>query len=495
MAPTSTLFVIGVKGQKFDSRKEILEKKRGVLEGERDQLEKKKKEKDAEFRKIEDDIILKNGEIQRIDDEINKLDDDCEEEVDKHIGPLIKSDDIFTEIHLGGNSYSPDTCRKLGLVLRKQKNLKTIKLDDIFTGRLLHEIPTALYSLLRPLLEVNTLQSIDLSDNAFGVNTKDPIVEFLRAHLPLRHLILNNNGLGPEAGRYIANALTELSESKLKARSNPEIKYEIPPLETIICGRNRLEAGSMNAWAHAIKAHGKGLRTVRMKQNGIYSKGIVTLLSIGICHAPDLEVFDLEDNTYGKEGSSALAEVVLGLPSLRELGVDDCALTGKGWLRVAKALSAGENKKLEILKLKGNEINGRGVGALLHVARKSLPSLKKVLLNANAFDEDNDHIVKLVELLKRRRELLGKLDEDDEAWGLDELDELEGEEEEEEGEEDEEEEEEEWEWEREAESDAMVEAKADKILKEADEAENQPVVTDVDKAVDKLGEKLKSTTI
>ncbi|EGE78372.1 hypothetical protein RJZ56_001310 [Blastomyces dermatitidis] len=490
MAPPSTIFVIGVKGQKFDSQKELLEKKKGILEGQRAQLQ-AKKDKDAELKNLED-------EIKQIDAELQKVDGDGLEELEQYIDPLVKTDDVFTEIYLGGNSYSPDACRKLGLLLRKQKKLQTIRLDDIFTGRLLNEIPTALYSILRPLLDVHTLQTIDLSDNAFGVNTKEPLVEFLRAHLPLRHLILNNNGLGPEAGTFIANALTELSEGKLKARSNPEIKYEVPALETIICGRNRLEAGSMEAWGRAIKANGKGLRTIRMKQNGIYSKGVVKLLNTGICHAPELEVFDLEDNTYGKDGSVALAAVLAGLPSLRELGVDDCALTAKGWLRVAKALSAGGNKRIEVLKLKGNEINGKGVRALIHVAKTSLPALKKVLLNANAFDEDNENIERLVELLRRRKELFGKDDEDD-AWGLDELDELEGEEEEEEEEEEkEEEEEEEWEWESvadEAEAEIDIRAKADHILKDADLAENEPVAQDVDKAVDELGEKLKSTTI
>ncbi|EDN04041.1 ran GTPase activating protein [Histoplasma capsulatum] len=464
MTPPHTLFVIGVKGQRFDSKREILEKEKEILEGNRRQLQ-AKQDKETKLKKIED-------EIRKIDAELKKVDDDRLEDLEKYIEPLINTDDVFTEVHLGGNSYSPDACRKLGLLLRKQKKLETIRLDDLFTGRLLSEIPTALYSLLRPLLDVHTLQTVDLSDNAFGVNTKDPLVEFLRAHLPLRHLILNNNGLGPEA-----------------ARSNPEIKYEIPALETIVCGRNRLEAGSMEAWARAIKANGKGLRTIRMKQNGIYSKGVVKLLNTGICHAPELEVFDLEDNTYGKEGSVALAAVLSGLPSLRELGVDDCALTAKGWLRVAKVLSAGGNTKLEILKLKGNEINGKGVGALVHVAKTSLPAIKKVFLNANAFDEDNENIMRLQELLKRRKARFGKNDEED-AWGLDELDELEGEEEEEE------EEEEEWEWESVAtDTEIDIQAKAEHIPTEADVAENQSVVQNVDKTVDELGEKLKSTTI
>jgi Ran GTPase-activating protein 1 len=93
---------------------------------------------------------------------------------------------------------------------------------------------------------------INLNDNAFGLNTQAPLVAFLSSHVPLQHLILNNNGLGPHAGILIADALTALHAKKVEARKAGE---EVPDLETVICGRNRLENGSMTAWAKAYSLH------------------------------------------------------------------------------------------------------------------------------------------------------------------------------------------------------------------------------------------------
>jgi Ran GTPase-activating protein 1 len=66
---------------------------------------------------------------------------------------------------------------------------------DIFTGRLLSEIPDALTHLLTSLLALPELHTVNLSDNAFGLNTVAPLQPFLSQHVPLQHLILNNNGL------------------------------------------------------------------------------------------------------------------------------------------------------------------------------------------------------------------------------------------------------------------------------------------------------------
>jgi Ran GTPase-activating protein 1 len=133
--------------------------------------------------------------------------------------------------------------------------------------------------------------------------------------------------------------------------------------------------------------------------------------------------------------------------------------------------------------LQYNEINSEGVKAIFHAAKFGLPALKKVELNGNKFDVDHQHVVDLRELLEQRREALGK--EGDDEWGLDELDELDEEsEEEEESEEGEE-----------SEAESEVEAKAEKNLKEADEAENEIVAEELDETVDELGEKLRTTSI
>ncbi|EFR02193.1 hypothetical protein MGYG_05196, partial [Nannizzia gypsea CBS 118893] len=356
---------------------------------------------------------------------------DSAADLEPFIKPLVETNDIITEIRLGGNTFGVPASERLANVLRTQKKLHTANLADIFTSRLLDEIPQALSFLLRALREVETLQTIDLSDNAFGLNTQAPLVEFLKAHTPLRHLILNNNGLGPKAGNLIADALRELHVKKEAARAaNP--KVEVPYLETIVCGRNRLESGSMAAWAKMVKDHGKGLRSIRMTQNGIRQDGIVLLLGDGLQHAPELEVLDLQDNTFTITGSRVLARVVPGWPNIREISLSDCLLKGKGALCFATALAKGENKKVEILRLAYNEITAAGLKEFVQAAKTSLPALKRVELNGNQLNEEDSNLEALRNLLEERKEKLGKEDDEESAWGLDELDELESEEEDEE---------------------------------------------------------------
>ncbi|KAL1859200.1 Ran GAP Rna1 [Paecilomyces lecythidis] len=402
---------------------------------------------------------------------------DTAEDIEAHIKPLLESND-FTEVRLGGNTFGAPACERLAPALSAQKNLEVADLADIFTSRLLSEIPPALTSLLNALLEIKTLHTVNLSDNAFGLNTQAPLVDFLSRHVPLRHLILNNNGLGPAAGTLIADALTKLAERKEAARKEAKEGTEIPLLETIVCGRNRLENGSMVAWARAYEAHAKGIRSVKMTQNGIRQEGISLLLKDGLRHTKAIEVLDLQDNTFTVTGSTALADVVTGWPALRELGVGDCLLSARGGIKVAQALAAGKNDKIETLRLQYNDITAEGVKQFLHATKTALPVLKRIELNGNKFFEDDGNIEELRELLEGRKEKHGKDDDPEDMWGIDELDELEEDSEEEE-EEDEEEE--------------LEEHKADKTLKEAIQSEDENVPQEDDKEVDKLAETLGKT--
>ncbi|RAO68355.1 uncharacterized protein BHQ10_004367 [Talaromyces amestolkiae] len=406
---------------------------------------------------------------------------DTAADIETHAKPLLE-DNTFTEVHLGGNTLGVEASERLATALATQKNLQVANLDDIFTSRLLSEIPPALSALLNALLEVPNLHTINLSDNAFGLNTQAPLVDYLSRAVPLRHLILNNNGLGPKAGVLVADALTELAAQKEKARHEGK---DVPLLESIVCGRNRLENGSMEAWASAYKAHAKGMRSVKMTQNGIRQEGISLLLKDGLSHASELEVLDLQDNTFTLLGSSALAKVVQGWASLRELGVGDCLLSARGGVKVAQALAAGKNEKVEILRLQYNDINAEGVKQFLFAAKNSLPALKRVELNGNKFLEEDANIEELRVLLEKRQEEQGTDEDAEDAWGLDELDELEeDEEEDEEDEQDEEEEEEE-----------LKTHLADKILKETIRAEDEPVSQKKDDDVDALADALGKTGI
>lgn len=399
---------------------------------------------------------------------------DTAEEIEAHIKPLVESTD-YTEIRFGGNTLGVGASERLAAVIATQKSLEVADLADIFTSRLLSEIPPALKSLLDAILEIPSVHTVNLSDNAFGLNTQAPLVDFLSRHIPLRHLILNNNGLGPAAGTLVADALSKLAERKEEARKEGKV---VAQLESIVCGRNRLENGSMEAWARAYEKHAAGMKSVKMTQNGIRQEGISHLLKNGLRHASALEVLDLQDNTFTVMGSTALASVLEGWPSLRELGVGDCLLSARGGVKVAQALAANKNQKIQTLRLQYNEVKADFVKELAHAAKTALPSLRRVELNGNIFSEDDENISVLRELLEARQEEHGTDEDPEDTWGLDELDELEEEDsEEEESDNDEEEEEEE----------------EKKEVSEADRAKEAQVAQKIEKAVDDLADALGKT--
>ncbi|KAK3496814.1 RNI-like protein [Neurospora hispaniola] len=403
---------------------------------------------------------------------------DTAEDLEAHIAPLRAMDDV-EEVRLLGNTLGVGACKLLGEVLATKETLRVANFADIFTGRLLNEIPEALSSLLTSILNLPRLNTINLNDNAFGLNTQAPLVAFLAAHVPLQHLYLNNNGLGPHAGILIADALSELHAKKEEARKQGQ---DVPYLETVICGRNRLENGSMTAWAKTFRLHNK-VKQIKMVQNGIRQEGISHLLSEGLNHASELQILDLQDNTFTLKGAKALAKVTPGWTELIELGIGDSLLSAKGGVLLSEALLKGKNKKLEILRLQYNEITARGIKGLALAAEEALPALKKIELNGNKFTEDDEAIIALQDLLEERKERFGGDVVAEDEWGLDSLSDLEEEDEEEQEEEEEEEEEEE------------VEERAEKLIKEAEAAQEEPVVQVKDKEVDELAQKLAKTEL
>ncbi|KAF4782133.1 ran GTPase activating protein 1 [Colletotrichum scovillei] len=320
-------------------------------------------------------------------------------DLEAHIADLRSTD--VEEVRFLGNTLGVGACKLLGEVLATKKNLQSADLSDIFTGRLLSEIPEALSSLLTSILNLPKLTTINLNDNAFGINTQAPVVAFLAAHVPLQHLYLNNNGLGPHAGILVADALSELHAKKEAARKEGK---EVPYLETVICGRNRLENGSMQAWAKAYSLHNK-IKEIRMIQNGIRQEGISHLISEGLRTATELRILDLQDNTFTINGAKALAGVLPNLTSLQELGLNDAYLTPKGTKVVAKSLAKGKQDKLEILRLAFNDITPRH-WSIASVVTESLPALKKVELNGNKVEEDPS-IIAIREFLEERKEKIG----------------------------------------------------------------------------------------
>ena len=304
------------------------------------------------------------------------------------------------------------------------------------------------------------------------------MINFFSAHLPLQHLYLANNGLGAEAGDNVATALEKLARAKCSGATNSNATQNgttaSPPLKTIVCGRNRLGDSTMEPWAKCFKAN-QSLSTVRMPQNGIRPDGITIILRDGIVHDSDLEILDLQDNTFTNKGALALADILPQLPKLQDLGVGDCLLSARGGVVVAAALKKAANTKLQILRLQYNEIESNGAKEFLTAARLGLPALKMIELNGNKFAEDDEVVEEFRSLFLERG--FGEMDE------LDDMEEVS--EDEEEGEEEESEEE----------GVGSAAAARDIIKKETEGEEDQEVAPEEDKDTDELANMLAKARI
>lgn len=301
--------------------------------------------------------------------------------------------------------------------------------------------------------DLPSLIELDLSDNAFGGRSADPIVPFLTQNRTFEVLKLNNNGLGPSGGTIIANALLE------SARLSKE-EGKASRLRTVICGRNRLQDDTAPLFASAFAAHG-GLVEVKMPQNGIRMDGIAAL-ALGLANNPNLESLDLQDNCAKGAGTRALAKALASWPVLRSLNLSECLLGGRAGIALAIALSRGSNPKLETLKLQLGELDHRSLSILAKAIHDHGSEITTLELNANRADPEDQ----CIQDIKAALAVHGHED------ALDELDEMEEYEEEEESEEEEKGAEEE----------------------EEQEEEKEPKVKD-DKEADDLAELLAKTSI
>ncbi|KAF9203726.1 hypothetical protein BGZ49_006107, partial [Haplosporangium sp. Z 27] len=298
--------------------------------------------------------------------------------------------------------------------------------SDIFTGRLRSEIPDCLVAFGDALKDKKHLVELNLSDNAFGAAGVNPLVEFLTTNRNLQILKLNNNGLGVTGGKVLAQALMTAHERNVAENKKSSLRV-------IIAGRNRLENGSTPDLAKAFAAHGT-LTHVAMPQNGIRMEGIEALAA-GLTKCPELEILDLQDNTFTIRGCRAFAAAIPTWSGLKRLNFGECLLSNKGTILLSQALAQGKNTKLESIDFTFAEMRENGVLELASVISGHLPNLTKLELNGNQVEEDSASIDAVRDALSRHNhhDALGDLDDMEEPDSDEDKDEEE--EEEEEGEE------------------------------------------------------------
>ncbi|SCU83905.1 LAMI_0C05270g1_1 [Lachancea mirantina] len=346
------------------------------------------------------------------------------EDIEPHLKELEKFSKV-TKLDVSGNTIGIEASRSLAEFIQShpsvKNNLIEINFADLYTSRLVDEVVESLNIFVPVLLECQNLSIVNLSDNAFGLRTIDSLEHYIANAVQLQHLILSNNGMGPFAGERIGKALFRLAQQKKKQKK--------PFLETFICGRNRLENGSAPLLAVGLKAHADGLKVVKLYQNGIRPSGVAILIRYGFSFNPNLEILDLQDNTFTTGASTVLADALpVWKETLLELNLNDCLLKGSGSDAVCKVFNETAFKELRVLRLQYNELTQDTLLSEIMPALENgnLPSLRLLELNGNRLEEGSDALTDLEQLFE------GELDELDD---LEEVDSDESEEEEEEAQE------------------------------------------------------------
>lgn len=326
------------------------------------------------------------------------------EDIESYTNEIKQLKDL-KKLDFSGNTIGIDASELLAeAISHHSSTLEWVNFSDLYTGRLNTEIPQSLQHLLPALLKCSNLTYIDLSDNAFGLQTIDPIESYLTKAVTLEHLILTNNGMGPIAGSRIGESLFKLAKAKKSVGK--------PSLKTFVCGRNRLENGSINNLAVGLRNH-QDLEEVRLFQNGIRPAGISKLIEFGLSKNKNLKVLDLQDNTLTTSAAETLASVINSWENLQELNLNDALLKPKGSDLLIEALSKGPVRKLLKLTLTYNEIEAKSLPKLATTIKDKLPELKVLNLNGNRFEEDNEVVEEIKEIFEERG--FGELDEIDDA--------------------------------------------------------------------------------
>ena len=327
------------------------------------------------------------------------------EDIQPYLEKLSKLDKV-SKLDLSGNTIGTEASEALASAIESNpkihENLQEVNFADLYTSRLVDEVVASLHCLLPALLKCPRLHTVNLSDNAFGLRTINSLESFIASAVPLRHLILSNNGMGPFAGARIGKALLKLAQLK-QGKNNGKDGSEVPLLETFVCGRNRLENHSSLNLALGLKAHGSSLKCVRLYQNGIRPAGIFNLLQLGLKYNTQLETLDLQDNTFTRTAAVELADVLpVWRDSLVELNVNDCILKKSGSDAVLDVFTKVKFSKLASLKLEYNELVQQTVEEKLLAAIEAgnLPALKELQINGNILDEESKAIESLQEIFE-----------------------------------------------------------------------------------------------
>lgn len=305
------------------------------------------------------------------------------EEVSSLAENIRKSASTLQGIDLSENSFSPEALQAVLIELNKAEKLEVVVFKGIFTQRVKEQVNSSLSDIVKYLSSHKKIAYFDISDNAlslYGMEILVPLVEKMHS---LKHLVMNNNGIGIDGGEYLSNALETLSK-------------ESNELQSLEVGRNRLEESATKL--------GKALSlfpnfdVLKIYQNSISSINMGDLFNS--LANQNMRVLDVSDNFLLEYGSRILSGCIANW-SVEYLNLSDCMMSDKGIDIFAQTIPRttilqGELLPEKEVDLSYNDITEESVESIKVIIRK-LPSTKFILTGNELQKKEIDQIKKLAE--------------------------------------------------------------------------------------------------
>ena len=123
--------------------------------------------------------------------------------------PELDESQSITEVVLSLNSYSVEACGVVAELISHYPSITSADLSDMFTGRLRSEVVESM-QVLSSSFAAQSLQYLDVSNNAFGPDGVRSFQSLLESANNLVELHINNNGLGPMGAELVAQGIRNL---------------------------------------------------------------------------------------------------------------------------------------------------------------------------------------------------------------------------------------------------------------------------------------------
>jgi Ran GTPase-activating protein (RanGAP) involved in mRNA processing and transport len=318
----------------------------------------------------------------------------------EHWNSLLSGDkDVAVKrLQLSNKSYTVEASDVIAQFLGSTNlsQLMDVNLSDIIASLPEEDGLYVLQRLSDALASQSYPKRLVLSDNALGCKGIEACTSLLQKS-SLKELELCNNGLSEESMHRLANLLRNSNSSSI---------------QVIKIANNMSGRGGCEAMAAILRESISNLKEFMFSGTRADSKGsaIVAQAIYDIQPTPSLHTLHLADNFFSGEGAKLLSKSLVTCQSLQSLNLRDCCLSDEDdipalvqsliqsncplqfldlsgneltFSPALKKLISAKTSTLTALRLEENELQSKGIKALVKVLLSGGSKLKELLLGHN----------------------------------------------------------------------------------------------------------------